>query len=265
MERILRWREPAVLVVTGALVLRVALALVVAATSARLGLGSPGDSAGLAGRQLAEPVIFVVLAALVLCCHRRPATPHARALTGLALVVAGLTLVLAVVLIVSGAAASRSSVGRLNLAGGLVDLVLPLLAVGTLAVLLGRPQPAPETRPALPPVDEVAVTPAAEPQPDPELQPTWHPDTAAGAAWYTADDAASGRPAAGWAARPAPAAGSRRPGCRWHRGSPLMRDRRRTGPHLSSGMSGALSRVRGPAAGASTIRSALDEPVLTGM
>src|SRR3954453_8364444 len=171
MERILRWREPAVLVVTAALVLRVVLVLVTAATSARLGLGRPGDAAGLAVRQLGEPMIFVVLAALVLCCHLRPATRHARALTGVTLVVAGLTLVLAVVLLVSAATASRSALARLDLAETLVDLVVPLLAVGTLAVLLGRPQPAPEVTPT-PALEESAVAPPEESQPDPELQPT---------------------------------------------------------------------------------------------
>lgn len=206
MERILRWREPAVLVVTAALVLRVVLVLVIAATSARLGLGRPGDAAGLAGRQLGEPMIFVVLAALVLCCHLRPATRHARALTGVALVVAGLTLMLAVVLLVTGATASGAPLVRLGLAETLVDLVVPLLAVVTLAVLLRRPQPAGDPTPAPPALEEPSVAPPEESQPDPQLQPTWQPDAAAGAAWYTAGDAASGRPAAGWGS-PASAGG----------------------------------------------------------
>jgi hypothetical protein len=198
MERMQRWREPAVVVVTAALLLRLVLVVVLAATSARLGLDRPAESAD-AGRRLGEPLVFVVLAALVACCHARPATRHARTLTALALVVAGLNVLLALVLAVLGFRTSTPPSSQLDLALRLVDLVVPLLAVGALAVLLRRPRPVPDAVPALTPVqqdEEAAAT--DEPQPDPELQPTWQPDAAAGAAWYTAGDAASGRPAAGW-------------------------------------------------------------------
>jgi hypothetical protein len=199
MERMQRWREPAVVVVTAALLLRLVLVVVLAATSARLGLDGLRDSADLAGRRLGEPLVFVVIAALVACCHARPATRHVRTLTALALVVAGLNVLLALVLAVLGYRTSTPPFSQLDLALRLVDLVVPLLAVGTLAVLLRRPRPVPEAVPALAPAqqDEEAAA-AEEPQSDPELQPTWQPDAAAGAAWYTAGDAASGRPAAGW-------------------------------------------------------------------
>jgi hypothetical protein len=67
-------------------------------------------------------------------------------------------------------------------------------------VLLPRPGRAPDAVPALEPASqqEKEAVPLEESQPDPELQPTWQPDAAAGAAWHTAGDAASGRPAAGW-------------------------------------------------------------------
>src|SRR5919107_1505292 len=174
MERMQRWREPAVLVVTAALLRRLVLVAVFAAPSARLGLDRPADSAYLASRRLSEPMLFVVLAALVACCHLRPATRHVRTLTAVALVVAGLSV--------------------------LVALVLPLLAVGALAVLLPRPRRASDAVPALAPAQQQEEEAPAleESRPDPELQPTWQPDAAAGAAWYTAGDAASGRPAAGW-------------------------------------------------------------------
>ena len=55
---------------------------------------------------------------------------------------------------------------------------------------------APYPSDALPPPPVTAA-------PDQRLQPTWHPDTAAGAAWRTAGDAAAGAPAAGWGADPA--------------------------------------------------------------
>ena len=85
MERIQRWREPAVVVVAAALLLRLVLVLVFAGTAARLGLNAPAEAVYLASRQLSEPLIFVVLALLVLSCHGRPPTRHARAVTALAL------------------------------------------------------------------------------------------------------------------------------------------------------------------------------------
>ena len=200
MERMQRWREPAVLVVTAALLLRLVLVAVFAATSARLGLDRPADSAFLASRELSEPMIFVVLATLVASCHLRPVSRHARTLTALALVVAGVTVLLALVLALLGFRAYSPPFSQLDLAERLVDLVVPLLAVGGLAVLISRPRRASDAVPALAPtpLQEEEALALEEPRPDPELQPTWQPDVAAGAAWYTAGDAASGRPAAGW-------------------------------------------------------------------
>jgi len=200
MERMQRWREPAVVVVTAALLLRLVLVAVFAAPSARLGLDRPADAAYLASRQLGEPMIFVVLAALVLTCHLQPPTRHVRTLTALALAVAGVALLLAVVLAVVGYRTYTPPFSQLDLLERLVGLVVPLLAVTGLALLARRP---PTVRaapvPALPTAEPPA--PASEPEPsrpDPELAPTWQPDEATGAAWYTAGDAASGRPAAGW-------------------------------------------------------------------
>jgi hypothetical protein len=200
MERMQRWREPAVLVVIAALLLRLVLVTVFAATSARLGLARPAAAASLASRQLSEPMIFVVLAALVVSCHLQPVTRRVRLLTAVALVVAGLTVLLALVLALLGFRASSPPFSQLDLAERLVDLVVPLLAVGGLAVLVSRPRRAPDAVPALAPApQQEEETPVLEEaQPDPELQPTWQADAAAGAAWYTAGDAASGRPAAGW-------------------------------------------------------------------
>lgn len=202
MERMQRWREPAVVVVTAALLLRLVLVVVFAATAARLRLDRPADSAFLASRQLSEPLLFVVLAALVACCHLRPPSRHARTLTAAALAVAGLSVLLAVVLALVGYRTSTPPFSQLDLAERLVDLVVPLLAAGTLGLLLQRSPPLADPVPSLPPVQEEQQGAAQrpEPQPDPELQPTWQPDAAAGAAWYTAGDAASGRPAAGWGA-----------------------------------------------------------------
>jgi hypothetical protein len=202
MERIQRWREPAVVVVTAALVVRLVLVVVFAASAARLGLDQPAEALYLASRQLSEPTLFVVLAALVTCCWLRPVTGHARLLTTVALAVAGLSALLALVLALAGFRSHTPPFSQLDLLDRLVGLVAPLVAVGLLVVLRRRdPAPAPaltagEAR--ADPREETGAAVALEPRADPELAPTWHPDEAAGAAWHTAGDAASGRPAAGW-------------------------------------------------------------------
>jgi hypothetical protein len=203
MERIQRWREPAVVVVAAALLVRLVLVALFAGTSARLGLDQPTDAAYLASRQLSDPTLVVVLTALVLACHVRPATRHVRLLTGVGLAVAALSVVLAVVLAFVGYRAYTPPFSQLDFLDRLVGLVVPLVAVAALGVLLQRPPrerealtAAPPAAPELPAEEDRAALPAT--RPDPALEPTWQPDEAAGAAWYTAGDAASGRPAAGW-------------------------------------------------------------------
>lgn len=230
MERIQRWREPAVVVVLAALLLRLVLVTLFATTSARLGLDQPTDAAYLASRQLSDPTLFVVLTALVLSCHVRPATRHRRPLTVAALGVAALSVVLAVVLAFVGYRAYTPPFSQLDLLDRLLGLVVPLVAVLLLAVLLQRPAAdrealtaGPVAAPARVEGEEGVAAPLPAARPDPALEPTWRPDEAAGAAWYTAGDAASGRPAAGWgtpdggggwqpAERPPTSAGGTMPG-----------------------------------------------------
>jgi hypothetical protein len=201
VEQIQRWREPAVVVVAAALLVHLVLVLVFAGTAARLGLNAPAEAVYLASRQLGEPTLFVVLAALVTCCWLAPVTRHARALTTVALVLAGLSALLALVLAFVGFRSYSPPFSQLDFLDRLVGLVVPLLVVGLLVVLRRRSPAAaaaltagsaPPAAAGPPPSD------APEPRPDPELAPTWQPDEAAGAAWHTAGDAASGRPAAGW-------------------------------------------------------------------
>ena len=219
MERVQRWREPAVMVVVVVLLVRLVLLAASALTSARTGGSLASAAASLASRQLGDPTPYVVLAAVVLACHLRPATAHARPLALLALAVSGLGLLLAVALAVYGSTVSTAPLRHLDLADRLAGAVVPLLAVLLLGLLATGPREAPAGQPAL--ADRPAE-PEPEPVPeppalDPALQPTWAPDVASGAAWTTAGDAASGRPASGWGtptgtgweapgARPAPAA-----------------------------------------------------------
>lgn len=198
MERVQRWREPAVVVVVVVLLVRLGLVAAFAVSAARVGGSGAPEAAQLAMRHLADPTPYVVLAALVLACHLRPVTAHARMLAVLALVVSTVGLLLVLGLTVAAPAGSAAPFGQLDLADRLAGVVLPLLAVLLIGLLAARPREAAAKQPALSEsAGEVAPEPA-EPAPDPALQPTWEPDAAAGAAWTTAGDAASGRPASGW-------------------------------------------------------------------
>ena len=199
MERVQRWREPAVVVVVVVLLVRLVLLAAFVLSAARTGGGFPPEAANLASRQLGDPTPYVVLAALVLACHLRPPTAHARPLAALALAVSGLGLLLGVGLAVYGSRGSAVALRPLDVADRLADAVVPLLAVFLLGLLATRPREASE-QPAL---ADHATEPETEPEPeppapDPALQPTWAPDAASGAAWTTAGDAASGQPASGW-------------------------------------------------------------------
>ncbi|CAA9340591.1 MAG: hypothetical protein AVDCRST_MAG61-3436 [uncultured Friedmanniella sp.] len=201
MERVQRWREPAVVVVVLVLLVRLVLVAAFAVSTLRLGVNAAPDAAYLASRQLADPTPYVVLAALVLACHLRPPTAHARTLAAVALGVAGVGLLLVLALAVYGYTTYAAPFSQLDLADRLAAAVVPLLAVTLLGLLATRPRP---VGAALAGPGEAAGSDddaAAEDQPappDPALEPTWSPDVASGAAWTTAGDAASGRPATGW-------------------------------------------------------------------
>jgi hypothetical protein len=198
MERVQRWREPAVVVVVVVLLVRLALAAALAVGAVRLGENRAPVAAELANRHLGDPAPYVVLALLVLACHLRPATAHARTLAALALGVSAVGLALVLGLAVYGQPGSTGPLGQLELADRLASAVVPLLAVLLMGLLAARPRQASVEEPALTEQATEAEPEPALPAPDPALQPTWAPDAASGAAWTTAGDAASGRPASGW-------------------------------------------------------------------
>ena len=190
-------------------VLGVRLLLVVAAavTPEVVGVESGVDAAYVVSSQLGDVTVFVLLVALVAACHSRPVTPHAGQLARTALVLAGVGVVLVLVLAVLGYASFPSPLRRIELASRLLGLVLPAAAVVALGLLVAGPrrdQPALAGGPGRSELGEEvgpqAPTATAPAPPDPQLEPTWQPDVAAGAAWWSAGEAASGRPAAGWGA-----------------------------------------------------------------
>ncbi|HYP45161.1 MAG TPA: hypothetical protein VEQ66_08205 [Propionibacteriaceae bacterium] len=211
-------REPAVVVLLVVLGLRLLLGLVTFLllargagddTLAHLSRGTYGDNPlALASFSLATTVLdlltALVLVGLVASCVLWRPTPHARQLTLAALVLVSLAVVVALaagLMWLTGVDLGMGALadfGRLML--GLPLLVLAALTLGRLLpataidAAANRPRElsqADGTQPSSPPPAEL---PAAQPS----TQPTWQPDEAAGAAWTTAGDAATGAAASGW-------------------------------------------------------------------
>ena len=191
----MRLREPAAWVALGALVLNLVLAVVAMATY-------PGPLADIGltlSARAANPVPLIALAVLVSFCVLRERTAHARLLTLLSLIAGVLAVLFGLGLALLGLAAEPTPV--LWALAAIVTQVISIIVV-VLLVKLFQLQAVPRRLPAgsgcPDPYQESSAVPAT--LPDQRLQPTWQPDTAAGAVWRTAGEAAAGAPAAGWGA-----------------------------------------------------------------
>ncbi|WP_375423889.1 hypothetical protein [uncultured Friedmanniella sp.] len=206
MGALLRWREPAVLVLLAAAAVRELLVVGLGLAALAGAVGPYGLATYAAAGGAGEPVSVVLLAALVLSCRVAPVTTHVRLLTVWSVVVVAVAVLVRLLAIVGGPwlVGSGDSVpllGPLDVVESLLGLAPLLLALGTLTVLL-RPTPAPDVdqpalagrQPGQPAAGATAAIESSEPAPDPAWQPTWQPDQATGAAWLNAGDAASGRP-----------------------------------------------------------------------
>jgi hypothetical protein len=187
----MRLREPAAWVALGSLVLSLVLAVVALAAFD----GSRVNAGWVLSARVANPVPLLVLTVLVSFCVLRERTPHARQLTIISLVVGVIAVLLGLLLALLGLGATAQILAVL---AAILPQAISVLAVGMLVKLL-QLQAVPRRLPAgiglIPHLSE-ELPPA--PPPEQRLQPTWHPDAAAGAAWRTAGDAAAGAPAAGW-------------------------------------------------------------------
>ena len=194
MESLKKWREPAAWLTIGVLALTMLLGvieLVVVGASLR-----PTLALGI-GAKIGNPTTFVVLAGIVASCVLVEPTARARLITLLAVLTSVLALLAALLLTL---VSLGSQALRVDIAGVAVTLVISGLAVAVM-IKLFQLQPAPVVSGPAPlpqPVPELPAAPLQPGPPDPQLQPTWQPDTAAGAAWLTAKDAAAGAPATGW-------------------------------------------------------------------
>jgi hypothetical protein len=198
VEKLMRLREPAAWVALGVLALNLVLALVALATFG----GSLANVGWVLSARVASPVPLLVLAVLVSFCVLRDRTPHARQLTLISLVVGIISVLLGLTLALLGLGATAPI---LAVFAAIVPQLLSVIAVGLLIKLM-QLQAVPRRLPAgiglVPHPSDALPAPPAPMAPDPRLQPTWHPDTAAGAAWRTAGDAAAGAPATGWGTDP---------------------------------------------------------------
>jgi hypothetical protein len=185
----LRLREPAAWVALGALVLNLMLVIVALVTIK----GSLASVGWVLSARVVNPLPLLVLTVLVSFCVLRERTPHARQLTIISLVAGVIAVLLGLGLALLGFGATAPILAVL---AALVPQAISIIAVGLLIKLL-QLQAVPRRLPAgiglVPHPSD--LLPAAS---DPRLQPTWQPDSAAGAAWRTAGDAAAGAPATGW-------------------------------------------------------------------
>ena len=195
----MRLREPAAWVALGVLVLNLLLTIITMITFD----GSVASVAWVLSARVANPVPLIVLAVLVSFCVLRERTPHARELTLISLVVGVIAVLFGLVLTFLGLGAPAPALAVFAM---IVPQAISVLAVGLLIKLL-QLQAVPRRLP--PGIGLIPHEPESLPAPsvpDQRLQPTWHPDTAAGAAWSRAGDAAAGAPASGWGADASPAA-----------------------------------------------------------
>lgn len=136
-------------------------------------------------------VIGLILV-LCSCLFIAPATPRAKQLTLISAWVLTGGVVLTLLCLILGAMASESAFNRtLELVGAILDLLLKVVAGGSVWLLLrGVSAGRIDTAPAAP--VEPQGTPAASETAKPV--PTFRRDRAAGTAWRTADEAAAGTP-----------------------------------------------------------------------
>jgi hypothetical protein len=197
VDRLIHLREPATVVALLGLGLHLVLTL------AYLLVAPTSDDVLLADLAvgLSNPLLLALPAGLAVTCWMADVTPRASGLT-----LCGLLLTAAVLAVTAGLLIAGVVRAPVDAAAGLLSILLrgiPGLTVGVIALtvfitLLQRPSVV--TAPAA----EVAEPPrvSAAPPADPQLQPGWSPDTAVGAVWRRAGDAAAGAPATGWDTTP---------------------------------------------------------------
>ena len=191
VDRLTRLRAPLAVVALAALTL-VALARVVLGLSE---VGAGGSTAVAAARLApngSDGALTVLVGVLVAACAVGPEVPVRRRLAAWGAVLTAVSL-MATVLALS---LTSVAVAGWSLVWTIPDVVVPVVVGLGLVALARSGRTGPASAPAA--VEPAETEQEPEQEPDPELQPSWTSDTAAGAVWRTAGEAARGAPAAGW-------------------------------------------------------------------
>ncbi len=191
IENIKRVREP----FTWALVVVLLGGLVLGLTRIWLEVGSgmplPDALQAIGGELMNLTVVFALVGLVCTCLFATPATRNALLVTRVAAAVVSLGALITMVANLVGLWAVPDTLAILmDLLGGLLDLILKVLAAGALWLLArgvkaGRIEPAPA---ALPADSE------SEPAQDRAPAVSWRREDAVGRAWGSAAEAASGQP-----------------------------------------------------------------------
>lgn len=193
----MRLRQPAVVVVLVALVLHAVL-LVVQVGETSL---PEGYELGYLASAVIEPLLLLLLTAVLVTCWLGEPMRGARSLTLAALVV---TALLSVAVLGLGVAALIAAPWPLGDETDFYRWVLPTLVVAGLSLavqvaLLRSPAARSGPTSEIAPIPaELWSEPEGEPAQDPELQPTWQTDQAVGTVWRRAGDASPQTAATDW-------------------------------------------------------------------
>ena len=201
MDRLTPLRAPLAALALAVLTL-VAAARVVLGLSEVVALdGSRAVAAARLAPNGSDAALTVLVGVLVAVCFVGPAVPARRRLAAWGAVLTLVSLVATLVAL----GLTNLVVAGWNLVWSLPDLAVPVL-VGIALLALARPGAAGADVRSGPTSGDLAVglpagaATATTPAPDPELEPSWSQDAAAGAVWRTAGEAARGVPAQDWAA-----------------------------------------------------------------
>lgn len=196
LDNVMRLREPgawAVVTVTAASIVLALVRFVLAMTSG----GELSPAAQDVALQAMNLTLVIVVVALVWACVFHAPTPGAARVATAAAVVVTVGTLLTIAGAVLGLSASAGTIGMvLELLGGVLDIVLKLLATATLWLIHRGLRGGRIHTPAAPAVSSEAVAPPAPAGPA-GPPPSWTPEAAAGAVWTSASDAAQGAPASG--------------------------------------------------------------------
>lgn len=193
-----RLREPAAIVLLVVLGLRLVLGVL---ALVGVGDGAAARSGAAAGPTPTDGVAVLLLGLVLASCVLWSPTRHARTLVtlGAAVVALGVLAAVAALVVPLAAASSRRVDAGLDLAGALLALAVPALVLVALLRLLqeARVDGRAVERPAAVTGEPAAAAIESRPA-EVQHEPTWEPDVAAGAAWMTAGDAATGAAASRW-------------------------------------------------------------------